>query len=411
MVYDGRGNLIEFIEEIGSTFHTYNYQNQIINSNAPFLGSIDYMYDHAGQRIMRTYEALTEYTIDPNFSIINGDNQITVEAAGLTLATLDAGTLYYNHTDHLNSSAITTNQTGTTTEVIDYYPFGNQRIQTQTGSFESKDRFTGHDYDEETNLTYANARYLNTDIKRWMSVDPAAITNPSQFIIDPQQLNAYSYVRNNPLVFHDPQGAKLKDIPGMIQLIANASSGDQQARSEFQSTALAFSNSSKLAETALDHPVAGGAAVGVAGGLAAAAVSVGATAASAAYLGGAGTATIGGSTQVIKAPKNAQGSFSSFNAFKRAAGPADPTGQNLRQWHHIVEQNSSNISKFGQSPIQSGGNLVNIPTRIHQQITGHYNRSAQPGERFRDFVNNLSFEKQSQVGRKVLKDAVKKGKK
>ncbi|MFT7557889.1 MAG: hypothetical protein ACI83D_000563 [Planctomycetota bacterium] len=39
-----------------------------------------------------------------------------------------------------------------------------------------------------------------------MSVDPAAITNPSQFIIDPQQLNTYSYVRNNPLVYHDPEG-------------------------------------------------------------------------------------------------------------------------------------------------------------------------------------------------------------
>ncbi|MBN2086711.1 RHS repeat-associated core domain-containing protein, partial [Candidatus Peregrinibacteria bacterium] len=55
--------------------------------------------------------------------------------------------------------------------------------------------------DEETDLYYYGARYYNPDIGRFTSLDPW-----SGDIKDPQSLNKYSYVRNNPLKYVDPSG-------------------------------------------------------------------------------------------------------------------------------------------------------------------------------------------------------------
>ena len=41
---------------------------------------------------------------------------------------------------------------------------------------------------------------------QWLSEDPLVITKPETFLLDPQQLNAYSYVGNNPINRIDPTG-------------------------------------------------------------------------------------------------------------------------------------------------------------------------------------------------------------
>ena len=50
------------------------------------------------------------------------------------------------------------------------------------------------------------ARYQSGEQGRFISQDPANLRNPAQFIKDPQQLNTYSYVRNNPIVGIDYNG-------------------------------------------------------------------------------------------------------------------------------------------------------------------------------------------------------------
>ncbi len=160
-------------------------------------------------------------------------------------------------------------------------------------------------------------------------------------------------------------------------------------------------------QTAMDHPYLAGGVIGVGGGLAAAGGAAIATKLSMAYLQGAGTACVMGCNQVIqKAPTYAQQAFRTFEAFKRSVGVADSTGQNLRQWHHIIEQNASNAGKFGQEAIQNGKNIVNIPTNMHQQVTSFYNSSVSQGFRFRDYVNTLNFSAQQQIGQKVLDNVV-----
>jgi len=61
--------------------------------------------------------------------------------------------------------------------------------------------YTDQYRDDESGLMYYNSRYYDTDLKRFTSIDPWAgdITNP-------QSLNKYSYVVNNPLKYNDPSG-------------------------------------------------------------------------------------------------------------------------------------------------------------------------------------------------------------
>jgi RHS repeat-associated protein len=64
--------------------------------------------------------------------------------------------------------------------------------------------FTGKERDAATGLDNFGARYNSSATGRFMSPDPKFLMK--QKLVDPQQWNMYSYVRNNPLRFTDPTG-------------------------------------------------------------------------------------------------------------------------------------------------------------------------------------------------------------
>jgi RHS repeat-associated protein len=69
-------------------------------------------------------------------------------------------------------------------------------------------KFTGKERDSESGLDYFGARYYASAMGRWMSPDwssnPEAV--PYSHLDDPQSLNLYGYVRNNPLSKPDLDG-------------------------------------------------------------------------------------------------------------------------------------------------------------------------------------------------------------
>lgn len=81
-------------------------------------------------------------------------------------------------------------------------------------------RFTGKERDSETGLDYFGARYYGSTMGRFMSPEWAAGPNPVPYASfgDPQTLNLYGYVRNNPLAKADLDGhgwwQKLKNSLG-----------------------------------------------------------------------------------------------------------------------------------------------------------------------------------------------------
>jgi RHS repeat-associated protein len=69
-------------------------------------------------------------------------------------------------------------------------------------------QFTGKERDTETGLDYFGARYYGSNVGRWMSPDWSDAPEPVPYadLTDPQSLNLYGYVRNNPLSHADADG-------------------------------------------------------------------------------------------------------------------------------------------------------------------------------------------------------------
>ncbi len=73
----------------------------------------------------------------------------------------------------------------------------------QSGAFSGggSDQFPGQKVDDETGLKDFGARYYNSTSMRWTSADSV-----TAHIYDPQSLNKYTYVRNDPVNLVDPDG-------------------------------------------------------------------------------------------------------------------------------------------------------------------------------------------------------------
>src|SRR6185312_14753638 len=71
-------------------------------------------------------------------------------------------------------------------------------------------RSTGKERDQESGNDYFGARYYASNVGGWMSPDSGI----DQDHTNPQSLNLYSYVRNNPLNRVDPNGQLTIIVPG-----------------------------------------------------------------------------------------------------------------------------------------------------------------------------------------------------
>jgi len=81
---------------------------------------------------------------------------------------------------------------------------------------------SGKERDAESGLDYFGARYYGSTMGRWMSPDWAAKAEPVPYakLDNPQSLNLYAYVNNNPLRIADKDGHD--DYDGKVHVTANA---------------------------------------------------------------------------------------------------------------------------------------------------------------------------------------------
>lgn len=115
-------------------------------------------------------------------------------------------------TDQLGTPRMTLDQSGSLAGVKrhDYLPFGEELFAPAGGRTAQqgygagdgvRQQFTQKERDVETNLDYFQARYYSSTQGRFVSAD-SFLGSPG----NPQTLNLYSYVTNNPLRFIDPSG-------------------------------------------------------------------------------------------------------------------------------------------------------------------------------------------------------------
>jgi RHS repeat-associated protein len=120
----------------------------------------------------------------------------------------------YIHADHLGSANVVTDDDAGIVETLDYYPYGAERIS--TGADATDRHYIGERLDDETDLSYLNARYYGGERGQFISQDPVFLAlgdargsagqDRQKLLSDPQQLHSYSYGRSNPIVMKDPDG-------------------------------------------------------------------------------------------------------------------------------------------------------------------------------------------------------------
>ncbi len=102
-------------------------------------------------------------------------------------------------TDHLGSTALTASETGGRLSEIRYKSWGENRYS--FGATPTQRRFTGQRKDSGSGLLYYGARWYDPTVGRFLQAD-TIVPQPG----NPQSLNRYSYVGNQPTVSIDPPG-------------------------------------------------------------------------------------------------------------------------------------------------------------------------------------------------------------
>ena len=203
LTYDNDGNMTKAPLDGTMTEYVYDKYNNLIS-----VGTTHYSYDAEGTRISQTDNGnTTTYITNKNASLSqllvkqNSDGTETSYVYGLGLISQEtkAGATYSNYRayqfDNRGSALTLTNQSGEITDRFFFDPYGE--LIGRHGNTDTIFMYVGK-YGVQTDnngLLYMRARYYNTDIKRFVNVDPIR-----------DGLNWYGYVEGNPIDYIDPDG-------------------------------------------------------------------------------------------------------------------------------------------------------------------------------------------------------------
>ena len=127
-------------------------------------------------------------------------------------------------------------------------------------------RYTGQELDPEADLYYYGQRYYDADVGKFIQPDPVLknLNDPralkqqtgqdlEQLLSNPQALNEYGYVQNNPVKYIDEEGEWFKEFMT-----------GKQSWSDFQmEVGEAAMHVNPVMEKVIDHPYISGAVIGV----------------------------------------------------------------------------------------------------------------------------------------------------
>ncbi|MGB8476936.1 MAG: RHS repeat-associated core domain-containing protein [Candidatus Acidiferrum sp.] len=193
--YDAESRLTQ-VDAGATATYIYDADGRRVRKTAGGV-SVDYLYDLAGHQIAELNSS-------------GGWNRGEVYAGGRHLATYDVpgNTTVFIHSDWLGTERVRSDVSGIACESIQSLPFGDGMSTTGSCSDVSPMHLTGKERDTESGNDYFGARYYASTMGRFLSPDWSAKVEPVPYskLDDPQTLNLYSYVRNNPLGGVDPDG-------------------------------------------------------------------------------------------------------------------------------------------------------------------------------------------------------------
>jgi RHS repeat-associated protein len=199
--YDAAGNLMN--DGLGNSF-TWDEEGRVSTANG-----VGYSYNAAGDRVGKSGSGSTDtiYFDGRPVARLSGGAWTDLVYSGSTILaevpSMQPITPVYRLTDHLGSSVATISSPNPPFNIQDYAPF----CQLFNGSSTNDPyKFTGKERDTESGNDYFDARYYASAMGRFMSPDWGAGPVPYATFGNPQTLNLYAYLRNNPLAGVDEDG-------------------------------------------------------------------------------------------------------------------------------------------------------------------------------------------------------------
>ncbi|KXK00613.1 MAG: cell well associated RhsD protein, partial [Acidobacteria bacterium OLB17] len=167
--FDSAGNTTT--DAGGQTF-IYDGENKQVQVNNAQGVVGQYLYDGDGKRVKKIVPSTGEVTV----FVYDAGGKLVAEYSTIVEAAQDAKVSYLTN-DHLGSPRINTDQNGQTISRHDYHPFGEEVFTAQrtTGLGYASDtvrkQFTGYERDTETDLDFAQTRYLASAFGRFSTPD------------------------------------------------------------------------------------------------------------------------------------------------------------------------------------------------------------------------------------------------
>ena len=193
--YDANGNMTAYA---GSSYG-FDLQNRISQANPAGGGSVMYGYDSTNHRVYKgAYNSGTYSAEEIYFYGAEGNKygtwQINPSGGVLLEASVTKqwfGSRLLSPQDRLDSRG-------------KYFPFGQERTNvTPPNPPNDQEKFESYTRDSATGLDYANQRFYNNPIGRFMQPDPYSGSADAAV---PQSWNRYAYVANDPSNSFDPEG-------------------------------------------------------------------------------------------------------------------------------------------------------------------------------------------------------------
>ena len=202
--YDSNGNTLTKTDSSGTMTYAWDYENRLTSVTLPAsAGTVEFKYDPFGRRIEKISPTATSIFAYDGDNLVETTSASASEVASYTqnqgidqtLAMVRGTTASYYEQDGLGSVTSLTNSAGSVVQTYGYDSFGN--ATSSSGSLTNFFRYTGREFDTETNLYFYRARYYDPADGRFVSEDAARFAGGTTF---------YEYTGNNPIAFIDWSG-------------------------------------------------------------------------------------------------------------------------------------------------------------------------------------------------------------
>jgi RHS repeat-associated protein len=238
-LYDAAGNMWTD----GANLYLYDADGHVCAvQDLTYGGMTGYLYNASGQRVAKgkinslscdpssngfgtMTNPYTQYILGPH-----GEQMTEIAYSGGTSTWLhtnvvtggviatyrpDGVSPHFRFADWLGTTRVQTDNSGTLELTCQSLPFGDDPSMTQCtpATPAAEQFFTSYERDSESGNDYAQARHYANSMGRFLSPDPSGLSLAD--ITNPQSLNLYAYVMNNPLISVDLTGLDGCQVDGV----------------------------------------------------------------------------------------------------------------------------------------------------------------------------------------------------